>query len=596
MKKYIGFTILAALLIGVITPAWSLGPAVRMYGTSSATKPLSDFQLQNVGNGDVYYVHDTDGDDARNGKAPRTCLATEDEAIDRCTANQGDTVYLLPGHEVTDGFDADVAGITIIGMGEGADMPEITYDAVDDTITIGAASVTVRGLRLIAGISDVVAAFTVEAAGDDFLLEGCEFPEPGTATFEFLDVIDLAALATGFKCIGNTYVGAATSLTNHFIEAGNGVNADMVITDNVIYGEFAVAAIWSNKVDTNALIARNTITNLTSGEHAIEFTTTASGEIVGNTLYGDTEANILDSGSMFTSGNDISVAIDLDGIPLWVIDNGLNHFFAIDGTEAYAEQAATDSILAKIMCSGAAATLNTYNNTTDSLQAIAASVTAGGGAATALAAVELDHIAGTDTTVAADADLTLYVADGTILSHIMDANAAVVDYDASTDSLQAISDALAVVDANVDEMEAGEFKGTWITTSAVTSSSIVSNVQTGVIATVSGGGAFLTEVFVCTDGTGLAGPTNIELSTDCVIGAYNDEDEPIGVEVIGSFGANLNVATADWTTNVLPIYLQTGDQVFIHGDAGVGTGPGIAYVVLKWNADHGAIITPNDLP
>lgn len=56
------------------------------------------------------------------------------------------------------------------------------------------------------------------------------------------------------------------------------------------------------------------------------------------------------------------------------------------------------------------------------------------------------------TGVAADADLSSQVADGSALSHIMTAGADTSDFQASTDSLEAISTALATADGNVDSI------------------------------------------------------------------------------------------------------------------------------------------------
>ena len=313
MKIKRSLIILVSMSFLVYSGSLWAAESVRMYGSTSATKPLSDFVLQNTGLGKTFYVDYTNGDDGRNGRSPRTCFKTIDYAIGQCTANQGDVINVMSNHGETDGFDADVAGITIIGLGNGDNAPEITYDEVDDTVAIGAANVTIKNIRFTAGISDVVAGITVEAAGDNFTLEDCVFPKPGTATFEFLDVIELASGADGFTCAYNTYIGAGTSLTNHFVEAGNGVNAHMTITDNYIFGNFAVAAIWSNKADTDALIARNDISNLTSGQHAIEFTSTATGMIVDNKVYTDSASTSIDPGSMYPAENYVTTAIDSTG-------------------------------------------------------------------------------------------------------------------------------------------------------------------------------------------------------------------------------------------------------------------------------------------
>uniref|UniRef100_A0A6M3KUK4 Uncharacterized protein n=1 Tax=viral metagenome TaxID=1070528 RepID=A0A6M3KUK4_9ZZZZ len=376
--KLIGLFLLITAFVSV--PAFAARYENLTVGNLKVEKALEVAGLlQAVANttGNVWYVNSTGGTNGGGsaGKTPSHPFATVDYAIGKCTDNHGDFIIVMPGHAesftAADGFDADVAGITIIGLGSGADMPEFTFADTDATVAVGAANVTFENLRLIAGISDIVIGIAVEAGGDNFTLSNCEFPTPTTNSFEFLDVIDLASGADGVRVVGNKYRDGSASAANHFIEAGNGTNANLMIVGNDIQGRFAVSAIWSDAIDLGAYIADNVIVNTITGQHCIEFTTTATGMIVRNNLYGDTEGSILDSGSMFTADNNISVAIDLDGIPQWVIDNGLNHLTALDGaTQKYPENAVNDSIIAKMLTKNDPAVMADYDNSTDSLQAI----------------------------------------------------------------------------------------------------------------------------------------------------------------------------------------------------------------------------------
>jgi len=115
-------------------------------------------------------------------------------------------------------------------------------------------------------------------------------------------------------------------------------------------------------------------------------------------------------------------------------------YYTSDGTGAYPATLANDSTLAKIMCKGSTATPSTFDNTTDSLEAIADSILSGTGV---LSGIQLDHLQQTDTGVAADGDLTTHVADGSVIAHILSATKDTSTYKCTTDSLEAISDALA---------------------------------------------------------------------------------------------------------------------------------------------------------
>lgn len=84
--------------------------------------------------GNSYFVDSgaTGAADTRAGTSWATCLATIDGAINKCTANQGDVIYVAEGHTetyTTTGakFTADIAGITIIGLGTGSDRPTISF-------------------------------------------------------------------------------------------------------------------------------------------------------------------------------------------------------------------------------------------------------------------------------------------------------------------------------------------------------------------------------------------------------------------------------------------------------------------------------------
>jgi hypothetical protein len=58
--------------------------------------------------------------------------------------------------------------------------------------------------------------------------------------------------------------------------------------------------------------------------------------------------------------------------------------------------------------------------------------------ADALVAVQLDHLLGVDTTVAADGDLTTYCVDGSVMSHLLSTGADTSTYKASTDAQESL--------------------------------------------------------------------------------------------------------------------------------------------------------------
>ncbi len=142
---------------------------------NAATRPITDFSLLAVGNGDVYYVDSGSGSDSASGKSPERALATLDAAIGKCTANQGDKIYPLPGHAETvataGAIAADVAGISIIGLGEGADRPTFTFSAVDATMIVSGASTVLKNIIVKPSIDSVVSPIVVSGPDCDIDIE-----------------------------------------------------------------------------------------------------------------------------------------------------------------------------------------------------------------------------------------------------------------------------------------------------------------------------------------------------------------------------------------------------------------------------------------
>ena len=387
MKKLFINTLLISLLLFV-----SLGHAetpmdlLTKYGVPS----VGSGQYEPVGR--LFFVDsgsDYRADSADHGTWDKP-FATLDYAVGRCTDNNGDVIVLSPGHinatmDAVDEIDVDVAGVRIIGLGEGNDRATFTYTGTAGEFVIGAANVTVENLRFVAGVSNVTMAISVEALGDNFTLRNCEVPEPSDAAFEFADIIDLAAGADNVTIDGMIVrqLGVTPGDLDHFLEAGTGVNNRLTIINSVIEGEFLVSAIWSDTADTEVLIDNCVITNATNGEHAIEFTSTARGAVDNTLLRTNAAATSIDPGSLTIGAN---VTWDDDttpdtvaappvaggGVAVALTDIDLDHLInTAAGTDVYPVPLTTDSILAMVMAKGAAATANTYNNTTDSLEAIA---------------------------------------------------------------------------------------------------------------------------------------------------------------------------------------------------------------------------------
>lgn len=118
--------------------------------------------------GDIFFVDSgsaTKSDSAGAGQNPDIPFATVDFAIGQTAADNGDRIYVMPGHAetVAAAITLDVAGVSIFGIGEGRSRPAITGLTGVDTVDITAANCLVQNIRLI-GVTGVNANVNVAAA------------------------------------------------------------------------------------------------------------------------------------------------------------------------------------------------------------------------------------------------------------------------------------------------------------------------------------------------------------------------------------------------------------------------------------------------
>lgn len=163
--------------------------------------------------GDIWWVNSATGvDGAGYGQNPDSPFATLDYAIGKCTASKGDVIYLAPGHAENVGtagaITCDVAGITIIGLGWGANRPTFSFSGTAGTWLVTAANVTIKNIRVTSSIDEVVKMFVVSAAYctldtvDHFETSSCQ-------TIQFL----LTTNAADYLTIKNCYHYQATAAT-----------------------------------------------------------------------------------------------------------------------------------------------------------------------------------------------------------------------------------------------------------------------------------------------------------------------------------------------------------------------------------------------
>ena len=223
---------------------------------------------------DVWFVNSTGGvDGAGYGRNPDSPFATLDYAIGNCTASKGDVIYVMPGHAetiaATDGFDVDLAGVKIIGLGWGSNRPTFTFSATASQVNIGAASVWLENLRFIAGVSAVVSGVQVEGK-TDFVCKNCEWDYGGTTGWDFVISLELEAGSHRAIIEDNIFrTEPATAGPNDFISLV-GVSNSVTIRNNQFYGDCAVALVLTNDASLHLTFMDNIVFNENDGEPYLE--------------------------------------------------------------------------------------------------------------------------------------------------------------------------------------------------------------------------------------------------------------------------------------------------------------------------------------
>lgn len=242
--------------------------------------------------GNVFYVHHS-GSSTGPGYSPETAFSTLDAAVAACTASNGDVIYLLPGHNEGLGnaqIDLDVAGISVIGLGQGSLTPRIDFDHANASIDIGANGVLIENIRLLPSVTAVLVGIDVEAGVTDTTIRNVRsLPgEDGAGVDEFAKTIDIKAgcdRTTVEKCIFTQHASAAGVLSCVCLTGAS----DMVtVRDCTMWtaGAGLVAPInGDTTLSTRVLIENNLL--VTDAEPGIELLTGTTGVVRGNQIFGD---------------------------------------------------------------------------------------------------------------------------------------------------------------------------------------------------------------------------------------------------------------------------------------------------------------------
>lgn len=250
-----------------------------------------------------------------DGKA--RLFETIDAAVAECTANSGDVIYVAPGHaediSAATSCVLDVAGISVIGLGEGEERPTLTWTNIAGTLEMDAANIKIKNLKFLASVSAVVVGINVDANG--CIIEDCEFDwdETGDDMKTMIDVdgVDHIIIRNN-KFIAEDTAGCEEAIrlddANHVYIQDNYFYGDF--TDGVIVGEGAAGA--------DLLIHKNVLYNsdVDAASHTIDLNVAFTGVMSNNhigTLHAANPEDTVDPGSLLSMENYVCNAIDESG-------------------------------------------------------------------------------------------------------------------------------------------------------------------------------------------------------------------------------------------------------------------------------------------
>lgn len=209
--------------------------------------------------GQVFYVdsggvRDGYGDDIAS--ALYTTLAS---ALNACRANRGDTIIVMPQHaeNVPTTTPTFVAGVKIVGVGNGGERPTFTWNATGSVWTISVANVWIENLILDTGEANGVTK-AVAFTGAHCTLTGCTIITTTDSTHKATIAVEIGTGGDRTVISNNKFRGAAGTLSTDVIKVAGAVDQCEITDNRMLCGATAAnGLIHVTGAATNILIANN---------------------------------------------------------------------------------------------------------------------------------------------------------------------------------------------------------------------------------------------------------------------------------------------------------------------------------------------------
>lgn len=171
----------------------------------------------------LFFVCSVNGTDGASGEEFEAPKATIDSAIGMCTANKNDVIVCLPGHTETwtttgTKITGDIAGVKIIGLGDGSNRPTLSFSHTGTTLVFSANNISIYNILFVTAVDQVVKYATI--SGNDFTMVDCEMRDVTDKEV----VTDFVITGDRFKAINCFKNGFITGDANDTVFSLNGVD------------------------------------------------------------------------------------------------------------------------------------------------------------------------------------------------------------------------------------------------------------------------------------------------------------------------------------------------------------------------------------
>jgi len=205
-----------------------------------------------MGPGQSWFVDSENGAATNSGKTNDLAVITIQAAITLATANNGDVIYVMPGHNeaLSDSVLCEMskAGVAIIGVGFGAQKPRIDFDHADAVFQITANDCMVKNIAFRASVTAVTVGVEIDGGVTGTIIDGCDWidGEDGAGVDEFIESLEVEAACNNTiirNCTFREHASAAHATSAIML---TGASDDVLIEGCEICGPYSTACITND--------------------------------------------------------------------------------------------------------------------------------------------------------------------------------------------------------------------------------------------------------------------------------------------------------------------------------------------------------------